>query len=99
MKKLLGYVLALLPLAGSLLVVFYYWLLAPVPKEPPNITLRGTEIVFPIFLGILITLACIIKIPFTAREGRKVLWIWAGLAVSPLCLLLAFLWVVVPMIR
>ena len=99
MKRLLGYSLSLLPLAGSLVCVLYYWLWVPVPKETPNITLRGTEIVLPIFLGILIALVCIIKVPFTTRQNRAVLWIWAALALSPLCLLLVFLRGIVPMTR
>ena len=92
-----GYGLSLLPLAGSLLIVLYYWLGAP-PQGTPNITLRGTEIIFPILLGILIALIYLLRIPFVRRECRKTLWIQAGFALSPLCLLLIFLRGIVPLL-
>lgn len=95
-KKIAGYYFALLPALGALAVVFMYVFVIPVPESPPNQTLRGTEIIFPVFLGVILALVWLVSAFFQSSDARRLYLIWSGLAALPFILLMTYLWVIIP---
>lgn len=93
MKRSIGYCLSLVPLVASLAIVIRIAYFVPQPVVPPNQTLQGAEIIFPVSLGVLLAFLFGVQIPFRNVAVRKDLAIWAGLAIAPLVLLLLFLYV------
>ena len=97
MKKVLGYVVSLLPLFGCMWIVLNYVFFIPEPVNPPNQTLRGTEVIIPIFFGVILAVIFLVLGFTKPKETRKIFFVWASIALSPLILILFFLWVIVPM--
>jgi hypothetical protein len=92
-RKTIGYCVSLVPLLASLAIAIRIAYFVPQPLEPPNQTLQGVEIIFPVSFGVLLAFLFGIQIPFKKAGTRKDLAIWTGLAIAPLILLALFLYV------
>jgi len=95
-KKILGYLLALLPALGSLGVVSLYAFVIPVPDPLPNQTLRGAEIILPVISGVVLALVWFVSAFFQHSEVRQLYFTWSTLAALPFVVLMVYLWVIVP---
>lgn len=93
MSKLFGYIISSIPLLISIAIVIRYAFFVAQPVEPPNLTLQGTEIFFPVGLGIILALVFGIQIPLRKASLRKDLAIWTGVSISPFVILVLYLYV------
>jgi len=93
LKRVIGYFISIIPLIISMVIVIRYRYFVPQPIHPTNQTLQGTEIFFPILLGVILSLIFGVQIPFRKVNVRKELAIWTSLAILPLILLVLFLYV------